>query len=608
MSTSQEPKESVPLAVACGAAAGGRVARHLLLQGREVHLFDVTLLNLLDLLDQSDGFLGEARTRHLVGEADENRDRLILFAGFQGHVREPKPHARVKAALAEVGLEHLDGPFLSGRVVKLDRTDRGHLRAAGALDVVRLELVAHGGVRLGDRVQGFLVQLEQLARIRGCRHRRGAGAAGQHGDLAEEVALLEDLDEDVAATGIADVDLDPADRDGEEALSGLMLADHDFTGSERPELESVNDGEHRSVVEVPEQRAGEETLGRIRGLLLFLLWWRRGFGGVGGVRDQVEQVILELVLRHRVGARLLGFRDHLGEGLVGCVGSQRLLRRFPWLGGLDLRGGFGGRLGERGEEPPEGAPTPRGHAGVRAMRSDGLLLARLRRDDASFSAGVRGDLDTAELGLVHDLLVRRWSRNHFLCSRRLIVLGFLVRRPGDRRGAASALDPLEDLIETHAGGVVEGHRLPFPRDDLARQGLSFDLRELQLPGQLAELLDPELRMRAARRVERRGRGSHRRGVESVLFLYESRQLLLDLGARRDLLDPLEDRDRLGDEVVSRKVVRQLQEERDGFHAAAGQDEDIGQLEANRDGGGALGELLTQDLDGPVVLLAGDQVR
>ena len=249
----------------------------------------------------------------------------MLLAGAHEDVGEAQPHPRVPPALAEVRLQHLDGALVGERVVQRDGADRRRLGAARPPDVRLLEDVAHAGMRARDAVQRRLVELEDVG-DRGGDDGGRARAAGEAGDLAEEVASAELGHGVVPARGVADEDLDPAAGEDEEALAGLALGDDHVPGGEGVHAQAAHHRQQLLLGEVGEQRHGEQAMRVLDDA-------RALDGGAGRRRPlehvlhDVEEVVLVGLLGHLRGERWSG---GLGLGLgVGLQDDFELIgRRF----------------------------------------------------------------------------------------------------------------------------------------------------------------------------------------------------------------------------------------------------------------------------------------
>ena len=136
-------------------------------------------------------------------------------------------------------------------------------------------------------------------------------------------------------------------------------------------------------------------------------------------------------------------------------------------------------------------------------------------------------------------------------------------------------------------GAREAQLGPRLHPHLEGRGLHPDLFHAHL-GQLA--------------TARRHRGQRHRG-HPLLLLDEGRELLLDVAPRGvDLLDLLEDGDRLGREPLAGVLVGQGNEDRDGLALLLGQHQDVRELHLRP----RVGLALLQDLDGLGVVLLGDE--
>ena len=580
---------------------------------REVHHLDVAPLHLLDLLEYGDGLVREARARQLVGQADEDRDRVLVLARLEEDVGQAEAHARIPAALAEMGFQHLDGLAPRARVGQGDGADGRDLRAARPLDVRGLQHLAHARVRARDRVEGRTVELEELAGAGG-DDGRAAGAPGEAGDLAEEVALRERGHLEVAAVGVADEDLHVASRQREEAVPRLPLRHQDVAGLEGVEAEASHDREQLLVGEILEEAGRHQALREVeharavplRRRLGRRLRCRRG-RAVQDVLDDVEQVVAKRGVRH------------------GFVGGGR--RR--------IRGGSGRRVQVRRVRPPPPRAEARGSAGplesgvaggggVTFLRAgQGREEAPQRAADPPAHAGLGGLRPAAGSTMVRRM-VRHLAQGRLLASARSRRRGWRAT-PGGSRSSRRLRRRLRDRVRTldrrgldgrarppatsAAGSTSISVRLRLELDRLAlhRLALRLVLYRLELLRihdellRLVELLDAELRHATP--------GPGRQLRDSLLLVDEPLEPLRGVGAAGlGAVDAFQDGDGLGHEPVGRELVGQGEQDRDRFLDPARLHQEVRELEPNADRGGqAALELPPQGLDGLAPLALCDQL-
>lgn len=242
--------------------------------------------------------------------------------------------------------------------------------AGSALDAVELEELEAGGLELVDGAAGEAVhEVEAEGGVEAAGRHDGVGVDGQGVDegqglcvedpalggvepaQADDVALFEGLDDDLAAVGGAQLDGDAALEQDEEAIGGLPLAQEELAG-----LEAGCDGGLGHDAQGALAQAGEAGRGRqgARDVLV---------GGVGHER----------LLRCAQSRTCVVNGGKLRVCYRQPAGRTRMLRRRAGLhsGLLNERGPGGG--GKDGLQDPFGTPD-RASCGPPRQRNPCLVM------------------------------------------------------------------------------------------------------------------------------------------------------------------------------------------------------------------------------------------
>ena len=428
--------------------------------------------------------LGVAALRHLLGDARDHGEGVVLLAGVEHELREVEPHARAPARAPEVGGQHGRGPL--GARLAGERPDRLLLGALRAALAGALEDALRPGPRLEEDLEGPVVDLEELA-VRGGDDGGRAGPPGERRHLAEEVADVEPPDLERPPVPAHDQDAHAAGGDEEDAVSGVALAHHDSPGGHEATVEAVRDAAEYVVLEVGEERARERLAPRPRGTVAEAPRERQQFLVEG-----------ERVLARPAGAGLLaGGPGAVGVGLLLGLPARGLGRGDPGPGGpgerlealADL--GVARRHRVRAPQGLEGA-VGEAVAGqlVRHPEQDGnglLAVVREHQEVGEAEALGEGRRVALELGAEHGHRLRVLPLGHELVDARGAVgtgepvedhgraPGIVLRGPPRRRHERRVADlrnlppgaegdearTRPDLVEHPPGGVFEGD--PRPR-------------------------------------------------------------------------------------------------------------------------------------------------